>query len=216
MLRLGIHQLPAAEVVLVRTLLRLFAHDHDFRWRLVEQSPYDALIVDGCNSASGVPPQAKAILNIVRKSELDAGNCVARPLRPDQLKKWLEVVQHTLPEAQPLRQVVQDPGQEKAETAFKLRRWPPVSLLRRDPVRIRMATLLARRYLSMSELASMTGLNAEDVQLFMHNLKQVGLVDVRQPSDFPRIENAAKPKTTEARGFFSKGLIGGIRKRLGL
>ena len=46
-LRLGAYKLPAAEVVLVQTLFRLYAHGDAFRWTFVTAPPYDALLADG-------------------------------------------------------------------------------------------------------------------------------------------------------------------------
>ena len=45
-LRLGAYKLPAAEVVLVQTLFRLYAHGDAFRWTFVTAPPYDALLAD--------------------------------------------------------------------------------------------------------------------------------------------------------------------------
>jgi hypothetical protein len=226
--RLGAHQLPAAEVILVRTLLRLFAHDQGFRWRFVDEPPYDALIVDGNGSTQpdqAASRQARAVLTLTRSRETNERDCLTRPLRAERLKQWLEGVQVTLLEtrAAPLPEAARETGQAEPEIAFKLRRWPPVSLLRRDPARIRMATLMSRRHMKVSELASVTGLSPEDIQPFVHNLKLVGLVDMRRsreaaPPPPSSTHPSAKPEVPAAptKGFFGKGLIGGIRKRLGL
>ncbi|MFT4195148.1 hypothetical protein [Ottowia sp.] len=51
MLRLGTHELPAAEVVLVQTLFRLFAYRENFHWCLASAPPYDALLMNGASDA---------------------------------------------------------------------------------------------------------------------------------------------------------------------
>ncbi|ARU06071.1 hypothetical protein CCO03_16610 [Comamonas serinivorans] len=220
--------MPAAEVILVRTLLRLFAHDASFQWRFVEEAPYDALIVDGANSDQAVKAaaqQARAVLALTRTLDADGPNRLSRPLRADRLKLWLESVEDHPVEVKasapsPLEAEVAAPSPSEPETAFKLRRWPPVGLLHRDPIRIRMATLMSRRYLKVSELASITGLSPQEVQPFLHNLQLVGLVELkreREPSPTPQAQQIAAPETPSAgKGFFGKGLIGSIRKRLGL
>ena len=226
--RLGAYQLPAAEVILLRTLLRLFAHDRNFRWRFVDEAPYDALIVDG--TASDLPAkqagqQARAVLSLIRTVDAEGPNRLPRPLRADRLQQWLLRVQDDLLESRAMTQIGEDQPVVKvsapteSETAFKLRRWPPVSLLHRDPVRIRMATLMSRRFLKISELASITGLSTQEVHPFVHNLQLVGLVELkREQAPTAPAELAAKPPAPDQsnKGFFGKSLIGSIRKRLGL
>ena len=224
--RLGAYQLPAAEVILLRTLLRLFAHDRNFRWRFVDEAPYDALIADG--TASDMPAkqagqQARAVLSLIRTMDPDGPNRLPRPLRADRLQQWLQQVQDDLLESRTMTQIGEDQPvakapQSESETAFKLRRWPPVSLLHRDPVRIRMATLMSRRFLKISELASITGLSAQEVHPFVHNLQLVGLVELkREQAPTAPAELVAKPPSPDqSKGFFGKSLIGSIRKRLGL
>ena len=57
-LRLGAYKLPAAEVVLVQTLFRLYAHGDAFRWTFVTAPPYDALLADGTTAeGSGTEPE---------------------------------------------------------------------------------------------------------------------------------------------------------------
>ena len=221
--RIGAHQLPAAEVILLRTLLRLFAHDKGFRWRFVDEAPYDALIVDGASASQAASQQARAVLTLTRANDAEGRDRLARPLRAERLKQWLEGVQDGLLEtdAAPIPKAMPQADPPEPEVAFKLRRWPPVSLLHRDPVRIRMATLMSRRHLKVSELATITGLSAQEIQPFVHNLKLVGLVDIRReraPAPSAATERATRPEVhaTPTKGFFGKGLIGGIRKRLGL
>ena len=71
-LRLGAHKLPEAEVVLLRTLFRLFAYDKAFCWTLSSEAPYDALVVDA-NAPEAQSPEFRASVSAVR---------VARRLSP--------------------------------------------------------------------------------------------------------------------------------------
>ena len=227
--RLGAYQLPAAEVILLRTLLRLFAHDRNFRWHFVDEAPFDALIVDGTGSdqtAKQAAQQARAVLSLVRTIDAEGPDRLPRPVRADRLQQWLQHVQDDLLESRAMTQIGEDnaPAPDtsaatESEVAFKLRRWPPVSLLHRDPVRIRMATLMSRRFLKVSELASITGLSAQEVHPFVHNLQLVGLVELkRDPVMAAPVELAKEAVATKepSKGFFGKSLIGSIRKRLGL
>ena len=224
--RLGAYQLPAAEVILLRTLLRLFAHDRSFRWQFVDEVPYDALVADGTVSdlaAKQASQQARAVLSLIRTTDPAGPNRLPRPLRADRLQQWLQQVQDDLLESRTMTQIGDDKPvaatpQSENETAFKLRRWPPVSLLHRDPVRIRMATLMSRRFLKISELASITGLSTQEVHPFVHNLQLVGLVELKreQAPNAPAALVAKPPPPDQSKGFFGKSLIGSIRKRLGL
>ena len=227
--RLGAYQLPAAEVILLRTLLRLFAHDRSFRWHFVDEAPFDALIVDGTSSdqtAKQAAQQARAVLSLVRAVDPEGPDRLPRPVRADRLQQWLQHVQDDLLESRAMTQFGEDQAPAPApapsaesEVAFKLRRWPPVSLLHRDPVRIRMATLMSRRFLKVSELASITGLSMQEVHPFVHNLQLVGLVELkREPVATTSVEPAKETAATKEpnKGFFGKSLIGSIRKRLGL
>ena len=225
--RLGAYQLPAAEVILLRTLLRLFAHDRSFRWHFVDEAPFDALIVDGTISdetAKQAAQQARAVLSLVR-ADSEGPDRLPRPVRADRLQQWLQRVQDDLLESRAMTQFGEDkapapaPVSTESEVAFKLRRWPPVSLLHRDPIRIRMATLMSRRFLKVSELASITGLSMQEVHPFVHNLQLVGLVELKRDqiatTPVEHAKESAKAKEP-AKAFFGKSLIGSIRKRLGL
>ena len=63
-LRLGAHKLPEAEVVLLRTLFRLFAYDKTFCWTLSSEAPYDALVVDA-NAPEAQSPEFRASVSAV-------------------------------------------------------------------------------------------------------------------------------------------------------
>ena len=228
-LRLGTYKLPAAEVILVRTLMRLYAHDSAFRWTFVDTAPYDALLVDG-TTADGNNGEAarlaRAVLKLTRMNEGDGSDTIERPLRADKLQAWLKRAERDFVVTRPMTQ----PGEPVVEAApsgptpgirFKLRRWPPATMLRNDPQRIRMATLMSRRALQVSELATISGQPLNECQTFVRNLQLVGLLDVQEaapPPAAPAVGTApaASAAATPARPSFARGLIGNIRKRLGL
>ena len=104
---------------------------------------------------------------------------------------------------------------------FKLRRWPPAVLLRSDPNRIRMATLLSRRALNAAELATISQQPVQECQAFLTTLQTTGLVDVEKapvapPAGSAPAQAAAAPKPAAPAPAFARGLISGIRRRLGL
>lgn len=237
-LRLGAYNLPAAEVVLVQTLFRLYAHGSSFRWTFVTAPPYDALLVDGTTD-EGASPQidsmARAVLRLTRMNSGRAPNTLERPIRADRLQEWLNSLEHELLETRPTARPAEQAGASAlpayAEPAapdiviqpvrFKLRRWPPAALLRSDPNRIRMATLLSRRALNAAELATISQQAVQDCQEFLNILQTTGLVDVlREPAGAsPAATAAAAPAAgtaTPRAPSFARGLISGIRRRLGL
>ena len=103
---------------------------------------------------------------------------------------------------------------------FKLRRWPPAALLRSDPNRIRMATLLSRRALNAAELATISQQPVQECQAFLTTLQTTGLVNVQKepaPAPAPAAAGAPAPAAPpKPAPTFARGLISGIRRRLGL
>lgn len=94
-LRVGAHNVAPAEVVLIRTLIRLLSHDRAFPWTFADAQPFDALIVDS-TVATPVDPRvtsaAGAVLTLTRMNADQAADTLARPIRPDRLQAWLRSV----------------------------------------------------------------------------------------------------------------------------
>lgn len=237
-LRLGAHQLPAAEVVLVQTLFRLYAHGGNFNWTFVTAPPYDAVLVDGASEDGSHPDvanMAKSVLRLTRMNEQAGADTLARPIRADKLQAWLQSVEHSFQDTRPATRMSSVPSEPPLDASltqpetpvspvrFKLRRWPPAALLRSDPNRIRMATILSRRALNAAELASISGQAVNECQAFLQTLQTTGLVEVQQapvaapPSAQGQAATPPAPATsTLAKPNFARGLIFGIRRRLGL
>lgn len=245
MLRLGTYKLPAAEVVLVQTLLRLYAHGDAFRWTFVTAPPYDALLADG-TTPEGASPEvermAGAVLRLTRMNAGQAPDTLERPIRADRLQDWLKATERKLDQsgvdtrarAHALTRPMSDddmathaPAASPAPAPapaplnpvrFKLRRWPPAALLRADPNRIRMATLLSRRALNAAELATISQQPLQECQSFLTALQTTGLVDLQQaapPAAAAAVASQARAAASPAPNF-ARGLISGIRRRLGL
>ena len=128
-LRLGAYNLPAAEVVLVQTLFRLFAHGDAFRWTFVTAPPYDALLVDGTRPEgmkAEVDRMARAVLRLVRLNGGDAQNTLERPIRADRLQEWLKQIEHdllTTLQAASGQDDHPEPPVASSPVRFKPRRW---------------------------------------------------------------------------------------------
>jgi hypothetical protein len=105
-----------------------------------------------------------------------------------------------------------------APPRYRLNRWPPAALLRNHPARVRMATLLGKRALTLDELARASGQPAPQCQVFLQLLQGFSLVETtmqppaapsaRRAPDTPR--NATAPASPLAR------VVRSLRLRLGL
>ncbi|MET4577929.1 hypothetical protein [Ottowia thiooxydans] len=98
---------------------------------------------------------------------------------------------------------------------FKLQRWPRQGILRGDPGRIRMATLLTRRALNARDLVNLTGFSPHECQVFMQVLHASSLLLPLQPvaAQGKATKTAQTPPVKQS---FTASLISGLRKRLGL
>ena len=108
----------------------------------------------------------------------------------------------------------------------RLKRWPRAAVLRDDPKRIRMATLLSRRALNVRELTVLTGYAAPECQVFMQVLRSSDLLADDAPVQAPEPAAAlhASPTAPATAGTtaatppqgLTRGLIASFRRRLGL
>lgn len=222
---LGVHNLPAAEVVLIKTLIRLLPAAGTTRWRFAETGPYDAVLTDATHVGGEVPASlARAVLKITRAQAATDADSIARPIRAEQLQAWLTrqgarlqlLPRLAVPAARPAAPGVAGSAAPSHATSprFKLRRWPSAALLKNDPHRIRLATLLSRRALAAHELSHISRLPAQQCQDFVDTLHQTGLIEVE------RVEAIVVARKAPAAPMLARplasGLIGGIRRRLGL
>lgn len=208
---------------------------------LVDQSLVNAGIPPDTEST---PPH---VLRLTGTNDTDAEDTLPRPVCPQKLGHWLDRVGQALafppahtpsdtPEAA-APELVPEPASEETAIApvplateppplppdnaprFSLRRWPRKGILRDDPSRIRMATLLSRRALNARDLVSLTGFAPHQCQVFLQTLHASSLLQPAAPTiaaqaaestiDLPQPTRPAKPQ-------FTHGLISGLRKRLGL
>jgi len=218
MLRLGVRNLPPAEAGLIRALLKLMAHGEraDLGWSFAEAGPFDGLVVDGSTGVDAA--QARSLARAVvalsdgRPSGLPATDVLLRPLRAEQLELWLRRTRAMLAQgtvAAPL------PPHVQPQARYKLKRWPPDAVLRSDPLRVRMASMLSRRAMTGAELAAATQHPVDKCEMFLQSLQSLGVLDVQVIAEgAPRSEPASageRPATSE-----QWDLVRSIRRRLGL
>lgn len=227
-LRCGVQGLPAAETALVRTLFRLYQHGaSDFRWSLVDSAPYDAILVDS-NSPHLATEHGhegvKAVLTLTR------------PLRSEMLETWLLQTQREFfPEGKAARPAEAAPAAASARPpeapaaahtpvpapqadAYKLMRWPPAAMLRNDPTLIRMATVLSRRAMTITELAQVSQQPLDNAQAFALALRDAGMlvspITVKLPAQ--PLPDAVAPRIAQPPRQTERSLMNRIRLRLGL
>jgi hypothetical protein len=168
------------------------------------------------------------VLKITRARAAADADSIARPIRAEQLQAWLTrqgerlqllprlavpAASRAAPSAAGTAAVSAAPSHATGPR-FKLRRWPSAALLKNDPHRIRLATLLSRRALAAHELSHISRLSTQQCQDFVDTLQQTGLIEVE------RVEAIVVPRKAPAAPVLARplasGLIGGIRRRLGL
>lgn len=250
-LRLGLTGISAAEVSLVSTLFRLHRVDPSFIWTLASEPPFDALLVDIDCSAEQYEGLKGAGTQLMRLGGIDCAlpDTLPRPIRSDLLVRWLNSIEVEILHSSrdPFASTSVDslqghsslsprtgaPIRERAKTVpaplavpthlrQKLRRWPSAALLAGEVNRIRMATMLSRRPLSVVELSNATRVSVEECSAFWAQLQAASLLETvtaptstvtpaeTTPSGPPTLPTASK-----ARGI-GRALLQSIRHRFGL
>lgn len=182
-LKLGVHQLPQPEAGLVRALVVLLAQDHaGFRWTFAADGPHDALIADpACDPASLAARGAcVALLAADAAGPRKGVEVLKRPLDKGQLAAWLGRAEERLG-AQRQTALADAPPTVPA-AAYRLRRWPPQSLLRPDPRHLRAAAVLARRPTEARQLAAHCGYPVDACLAFLQALRAHGLLETDPPT----------------------------------
>lgn len=222
-LRLGVYRLPAPEVAVIRTIVQLYASDAAFPWTMVNAPPYDALLVDESATATERAEFARmagAVLALTRRNAGDAPHTLERPIRADKLQLWLKSTEHALRAQRPARSSMEEQAALEIEVSdsvrFTLRRWPSALLLRNDPDKVRMASLLARRTLSAIELAELGELPLPLCVTFLQTLRTAGILELHVAPAAWAYPEAQRAHGMPVRREFMRGLVNGIRRRLGL
>ncbi len=239
-LRLGTHHLVAAEAGLLRAQLRLMAADAtaDWSWVFADAPPYDVVIAQENSldmSRASSLYGAKVVLPLVdARPDHDATpDALVRPLRTEQLTPRLRRLQGQLAERDSASEDALQPARqsESQDIRFKLLRWPPAQLLQNDTHRVRMATFLSRRRMSVSELAQMCHQSEGRCQTFVQLLQNFSLVEIQNGSVLNSGENrqqastctwqptdrdAAPARKPQVQASANWSLMRNIRQRLGL
>lgn len=218
-LRFGIPHLSPPEVGLVKAFFRLYSQDPAFRWTIVEGPPYDVLLVD--ESVESIPENivvGKVLTLTPVKSDLP--NTMERPLRSDYLEAWLKKAEYDLCNADAQTPITKEaPIAERLIDAasrlhFKLRRWPPATLLGINPIRIRVATLISRRALRLDEMAAISGQSLEECVAIVNLLQDAGLIEIQDLPEKPMVMERFGSRLADQAT--KQGFVNGVREKLGL
>ena len=242
--RLGQWQLTVSETSLIRAYFRLYAQNPEFRWNFVEKPPFDALLIDESVAdidevLAKLRPRASIL--ITKEQRSDSLPFLKRPLRSDSLEKWLRRIEYEISRqessserpvltsamlstqasdmALPIspRANISADAQKRVNASteyFKLRRWPPVMLLQRNPVRTRLATMLLRRAMRLEEMASVTQISLHECASFINLLRNSGLIEVYTKAVPPSPPNELSLE--EGKGDLLKGFVAMFRRKLKL
>ncbi|MBS0430157.1 MAG: hypothetical protein JSR41_22965 [Proteobacteria bacterium] len=209
-LRLGTHGLAPAEVERVRALMRRLAQLEDFSWRFVERAPFDALIVDDHDAARDpARPATRALISLDGAPRADRLAARLHGLEQEFTRADVPVLETPMPVPGPDGALAPPALHPLPAGRYRLRRWPPVAALRDDPRRVRMATLLARRSLTLAELANLSAQPGDACLRFVRSLESRGLIDVLDDVGLPM------PPRPRRRAAFAHTVVDGLRRRLG-
>ena len=188
--RLGMHGLPAEDERLIRSLMRMFAHDPAFRWQLTDGQEFEVLVIDANKMQdTKIKRSARTVLRLSDKGIPGDDHVLTRPLQASAFRSWLIDAESALTQARATTQAPRDnsgprasanqmlPDEPKA-LRFKLRSWPPAIMMHNDPMREQMAQLLSVDAFEVIELAQITGAPVAECQAFVRKLQLVGLLDL--------------------------------------
>ena len=188
--RLGMHGLPAEDERLIRSLMRMFAHDPAFRWQLTDGQEFEVLVIDANKMQdTKIKRSARTVLRLSDKAMPGDDHVLTRPLQASAFRSWLIDAESALTRSHATTQAPRDSRSPRARTGqmlpdepkalrFKLRSWPPAIMMHNDPMREQMAQLMSVDAFEVIELAQITGAPVAECQAFVRKLQLVGLLDL--------------------------------------
>lgn len=232
-LTLGTEGLSSPENALVKALLKIMATDDDFSWRFALAGPFDAVLIDA--SITSPTSEATCVIKLAALGSLAVTGEFARPINAPVLEQWLKTIERQLKPTRStgLMQTIQIRDESVTPTKavlptsvapdggdrYKLLRWPPVIVLRNDQRRVRLATLIARQFMDLSQLKQTSGFALDECESFILVLRALGLVHiepafVQAPVTSETRPTAVSPPKRSRQASLS--FIAAIRQKLGL
>jgi hypothetical protein len=192
------------EQMLFKSFVRLLDHRTQQTWSY-RDGEADLMIL-GADAAKSPAVGQKAYLTLGAGSG-SAGHCLSLPIHADELERELNLIGGLLVADTP------KPSQAAEHVPLNglvhLSRWPaPALLTSRD--RIRLATLMTGRPMSLQQVASLSGVDHASCVTFVNALADSGFLESEEFSD------TTPAPLTPASAVVSGGLLSRIRSRLGL
>lgn len=225
--------LPVRGELLFKAIMRLLDHATHQQWRYHPPSRHERVdllvFVEGslpmlCESPNQLP---QYMLQLGALGENGCGK-LSWPFKPSELEKELNrvgelaVAQRNAQayamqfgvqkvSAEPANATTATPVVFDATTALmRLQQWPPARVLS-GPGRMRLATLLMGKAMSLGELAQRSALPLDLCEAFVRDLQPIGLLAI---SSFG--SQTAQPQRAPAPKVVQLGLLARIRMRLGI
>lgn len=229
-LRVGTLHLGAAEAFTVRAFVQMgTTFTKNFRWVFVEGPPFNAVVVD-YESRQLLKMKALATVDsvlFITDHEPESPNMLQRPLRFRELEQWLNskaaeirAVSQAEPEPPEAAEAVELPDDGDCYIQ-KLGSWPPTAFICRDPLRLRLATMLATNGMNLSDLLLVSRESGARTRACVRDFLKAGLLKLEEARQRPATDASdARPsiEVTRASGRSKpgRGLIASIRRRLGI
>ncbi|MET3492977.1 hypothetical protein [Variovorax boronicumulans] len=215
--------LPAREVILLKSLVRLLDHRTHQQWSWKAEQADLRVVGEQAPAADDATARHVPVL-IVGHVDPQHGHFLALPLHTDALENALNRLGALVLHAWGLG--IASPEAPAADgEEFRLSQWPPSALLE-TPARLKMATLLTGRPASLAALQQRSAATAKDCADFLAELKEAGLIEIAVTGMTPPNAQTAHANAAEASSHASErhsvqpsvqpGLLARIRSRLGL
>lgn len=223
---LGVWGLPAAEVSLIKSIVRLSAM-LGTNWTVADGTACDLLLTDG-PIGTELPVAGTTVIPVARQDDMRQQRTLLRPIRAEALVALLneESARRAAPVlAQPAHGgVAAEPaGVNLEQGAARLRRWPSWEQLKGDRTRLRMASMLSSASLQVDRLSELTGVRRDVCLAFLRDLDAHRLLTwTAAPAQrsAPRVSTAAPVASRQShpvrqRGI-ALGLLHSLRRKLGI
>lgn len=233
---LGLRGLPAAEVGLIRSIVRLSSM-LDADWTVSDSVDGDLLLFEGLAAAS----TAAVVVPVVRADESSPKSALHRPIRAEALVALLNtetsrrraaaaaaspLPDEAVPPADtPSNAQVSGLDASAAAATARLKRWPSWNLLKDERAYLRMATMLSSASMTVDRLGELSGVRPEVCQAFIRHMDEHQMLAWTVPAAVPGADPAGAARAVvatsqalpEGRGRgVGGGFLNSLRRKLGI
>jgi hypothetical protein len=201
----------------------------NFGWEFVEEPPFDAVVVDYDSRQLLKMKSIAAVHGVLflTDHETQSANMMQRPLRFRELETWLigkaaeiHAAATAAPEP-PAEEGAVDLPAEGDCYIQKLGTWPPTAFICRDPLRLRIATMLATNGMNLSDLLQVSRESEARTRACVQDFLKAGLLKLQEAQkrsgpDAPDSRPSNDATRASGKSKLGFGLIASIRRRLGI